>query len=82
MPYAGASRLDAHEGFIVGIMEQRKDIGLNKMMERLLAEPSGTISRSALSAWRRGRLWDALDPVLDAFTRDESTNHFEQFRTK
>lgn len=52
-----ASSLDAHEAFIVGMIEERKDITLNEMVERLLAEQSVKISRSALSAWLRGRGW-------------------------
>lgn len=52
-----ASSLDAHEAFIVGLIEERKDITLNEMMERLVAEQSVRISRSALSAWLRGRGW-------------------------
>lgn len=51
------SSLDAHEAFIVGLIEERKDITLNEMVERLLAERSVRISRSALSAWLRGRGW-------------------------
>ena len=51
------SRLDAHEAFIVGMIEERRDITLNEMVERLLAEQSVNISRSALSAWLRGRGW-------------------------
>ncbi|WP_276315591.1 MULTISPECIES: IS630 family transposase [Mesorhizobium] len=49
-----ASSLDAHEAFIVGLIEERKDITLNEMVERLIAEHSVRISRSALSAWLRG----------------------------
>ena len=44
------SSLDAHEGFIAGLIEERKDITLNEMVERLAAERSVRISRSALSA--------------------------------
>jgi len=51
------SRLDAHEAFIVGMIEERKDITLNEMVERLAAERSVRISRSALSAWLRRRGW-------------------------
>lgn len=51
------SSLDAHEAFIVGLIEERKDITLNEMVERLLGERSVRISRSALSAWLRGRGW-------------------------
>ncbi|MER8422087.1 IS630 family transposase, partial [Mesorhizobium sp. M1329] len=52
-----ASSLDAHEAFIVGLIEERKDITLNEMVERLVAEQSVRISRSALSAWLRGHGW-------------------------
>jgi transposase len=52
-----ASSLDAHEPLIVGMIEERKDITLNEMVERLAAEQSVRISRSALSAWLRGRGW-------------------------
>ena len=52
-----ASRLDAHEGYIVGMIEARRDITLNEMVERLLAEQSVKISRSALSAWLRRHGW-------------------------
>lgn len=52
-----ASSLDAHEVFIVGMIEERKDITLNEMVARLLAERTVRISRSALSAWLRGHGW-------------------------
>ncbi|MER8543808.1 IS630 family transposase [Mesorhizobium sp. M0909] len=52
-----ASSLDAHEAFIVGLIEERQDITLNEMVERLVAEQSVRISRSALSAWLRGHGW-------------------------
>jgi transposase len=52
-----ASRLDAHEAFIVDMIEERKDITLNEMVDQLLGEMSVKISRSALSAWLRGRGW-------------------------
>jgi transposase len=52
-----ASSLDAHETFIVGLIEKRKDITLNEMVRRLVAEQSVRISRSASSAWLRGRGW-------------------------
>lgn len=52
-----ASSLDVHETFIVGLIEERKDITLNEMVRRLVAEQSVRISRSALSAWLRGRGW-------------------------
>ncbi len=52
-----ASSLDAHEGFVVGLIEERKDITLNEMVEKLVTERLVRISRSALSAWLRGRGW-------------------------
>jgi transposase len=52
-----ASSLDGHEAFIVGLIEAQKDITLNEMVERLAAERAVRISRSALSAWLRGRGW-------------------------
>jgi transposase len=51
------SSLDAHEAFIVGLIEERRDITLNEMAARLLAERAISIRRSALSAWLRGRSW-------------------------
>lgn len=51
------SSLDAHEGFIVGLIDERKDITLNEMVERLEAERSMRIGRSALSDWLRGHGW-------------------------
>ena len=51
------SRLDAHEAFIVGLIEERKDITLNEMMARLVAERAVIIGHSALSAWLRAHGW-------------------------
>ena len=51
------SSLDAHETFIIGLIDERKDITLNEMVERLVVERSVQISRSALSAWLRSRGW-------------------------
>lgn len=51
------SRLDAHETFIVDMIEANKDITLNEMVERLSAERGVRIGRSALSVWLRGRGW-------------------------
>lgn len=47
------SRLDAHAIFIVGLIEERKDITLNEMMARLVAARAVVIEHSALSAWLR-----------------------------
>lgn len=52
-----ASSLDAHEGFIVGMIEVCPDITLNEMVERLESEQSVRISRSALSAWLGRHGW-------------------------
>ena len=51
------SRLDAHEAFIVSMIEARKDIALNEMVIRLRDEVGVVISRSGLSVWLRGRGW-------------------------
>lgn len=48
------SSLDAHEGFIVGMIEKRKDITLNEMVTRLADEHGVQIGRSALNNWLRG----------------------------
>jgi len=43
-----ASSLDAHEAFIVGLIEERKDITLNEMVEQLATERSArTTDRQA-----------------------------------
>ena len=51
------SRLDAHQPFVVAMIEANKDITLNEMVGRLSAERSVQIGRSALSDWLRGRGW-------------------------
>lgn len=51
------SRLDAHEAFILAMIEAAKDITLNEMVARLKAERSLAIERSALSTWLRSRGW-------------------------
>lgn len=51
------SRLDGHADFIVGMIEDRKDITLNEMVDRLAAERSMRIGRSALSDWLRRHGW-------------------------
>ncbi|MGC5845280.1 helix-turn-helix domain-containing protein, partial [Mesorhizobium abyssinicae] len=52
-----ASSLDVHEAFIVGMIEERKDITLNEMVARLETERLVKISRSALSAWLGRHGW-------------------------
>jgi len=51
------SRLDAHEAFIVALIEERKDITLNEMVARLVAERAVAIGHCALSSWLRARGW-------------------------
>lgn len=53
----GGSRLDAHEDFIVGMIEEEKDITLNEMVLRLTEEKAASIGRSALDVWLRKRGW-------------------------
>lgn len=47
----GGSRRDAHEDFIVGMIEEAKDITLNEMVLRLHEERTVSIGRSALDVW-------------------------------
>jgi transposase len=51
------SALDAHEAFVVELIEDRKDVTLDEMVERLSVERQLIISRSACGAWLRGRGW-------------------------
>jgi transposase len=53
----GGSRLDAHEAFIVGMIEASKDITLDEMVVRLSTECGVQIGRSALDVWLRRRGW-------------------------
>lgn len=53
----GGSRLDAHEAFILGMIEAQKDITLNEMVLRLSDEKSFSIGRSAVDVWLRKRGW-------------------------
>jgi transposase len=53
----GGSRLDAHEAFIVGMIEASKDITLNEMVARLAEAKSVSIGRSILDVWLRKRGW-------------------------
>jgi transposase len=53
----GGSRLDAHADFVFGMIDERKDITLNEMVDRLAAERSMRIGRSTLSDWLRGHGW-------------------------
>ncbi|MFW8642875.1 IS630 family transposase [Rhizobium beringeri] len=51
------SRLDAHEAFIIGLIDVEKDITLNEMVLRLSTDKSVSIGRSALDVWLRKRGW-------------------------
>lgn len=51
------SALDAHEAFVVDLIEDRKDVTLDEMVEHLSIERQVKISRSALGAWLRTRGW-------------------------
>lgn len=69
-----ASSLDVHEGFIVGMIEERKDITLNEMVARLLAEQSVKISRSALSAWLGRHGWTFKKSPRTRWSRNAPTS--------
>ena len=49
--------MDAHEAFAVEMIDDRKDVTLDEMVERLSVERQVVISRSALGAWLRRRGW-------------------------
>lgn len=51
----GGSRLDARENFIIGMIEEKKDITLNEMVLRLREDRAVSIGRSALDVWLRKR---------------------------
>ena len=51
------SQLDAHEAFVNAMIEAKKDITLNEMVERLTTERDVRLGRSALSVWLRKRGW-------------------------
>lgn len=53
----GGSRLDAHEAFIIGLIDKTKDITLNEMVLRLAEDKAVQIGRSALDVWLRKRGW-------------------------
>ncbi len=72
----GGSRLDAHEDFIVGMIEEAKDITLNKTLLRLHEERAVSIGRSALDVWLRRRGWKAF-AKLKAVLRDKAERTVE-----
>lgn len=69
-----ASSLDAHKGFVIGMIEERKDITLNEMVERLEGEQSVKISRSALSAWLGRHGWTFKKSPRTHWSRTDPTS--------
>lgn len=51
----GGSRLDAHEAFIISMIEASKDVTLNEMVARLNEDRSVCVGRSTLDVWLRKR---------------------------
>jgi len=51
------SALDAHEAFVIQLIEERKDVTLDEMVALLSAKRQVRIGRSAVGAWLRGRGW-------------------------
>ena len=51
------SSLDGYADFVIGMIEERKGITLNEIVEHLDGERSMRIVRSALSDWLRTHGW-------------------------
>lgn len=68
------SVLDAHEAFVVEMIDDRRDVMLDKMVELLSAERQVSISRSALGAWLRGRGWTFKKSPLTHWSRIDRTS--------
>ncbi|MFD1726849.1 IS630 family transposase [Rhizobium viscosum] len=64
------SAVDAHEEFVVALIEERKDVTLDEMVERLSVERQVKISRSALGAWLRGHGWTFKKKTAHALEQD------------
>ncbi|WP_201271740.1 IS630-like element ISRm10-1 family transposase [Sinorhizobium meliloti] len=64
------SAVDAHEEFVVALIEERKDVTLDEMVQRLSVERQVKISRSALGAWLRGRGWTFKKNTAHALEQD------------
>jgi transposase len=67
------SNLDPHEAFIVGMIEEQKDITLDEMVRRLDAQANIRIGRSALSVWLRRRGWTFKKRPHTHWSRSAST---------
>ncbi|MGO6719201.1 IS630 family transposase [Rhizobium ruizarguesonis] len=65
-----SSSLDAHEAFVVEMIDDRKDVTLDEMVERLCVERQVGISRSALGAWLRRRGWTFKKKSAHALEQD------------
>ncbi|MBW9051560.1 IS630 family transposase [Rhizobium mesosinicum] len=65
-----SSSLDAHEAFVVEMIDDRKDVTLDEMVERLCVERQVGISRSALGAWLRSRGWTFKKKSAHALEQD------------
>lgn len=68
------SILDPHEVFIVGMVEEQKDITLDEMVRRLDAEANVRIGRSALSVWLRRRGWTFKKRLRTHWSRSAPTS--------
>ncbi|WP_318855663.1 IS630-like element ISRm10-1 family transposase [Sinorhizobium meliloti] len=64
------SAVDAHEEFVVALIEERKDVTLDEMVQRLSVERQVKISRRALGAWLRGRGWTFKKKTAHALEQD------------
>ncbi|MGV4796185.1 IS630 family transposase [Rhizobium sp. F40D2] len=64
------SAMDAHEEFVVALIDDRKDVTLDEMVGRLFVERQVKISRSALGAWLRGRGWTFKKRPAHALEQD------------
>ncbi|WP_201269280.1 IS630-like element ISRm10-1 family transposase [Sinorhizobium meliloti] len=64
------SAVDAHEEFVVALIEERKDVTLDEMVQRLSVERQVKISRSALGAWLRVRGWTFKKKTAHALEQD------------
>ncbi|WP_250954836.1 IS630 family transposase [Rhizobium sp. CG5] len=64
------SLLDAHEAFVVEMIDDCRDVTLDEMVERLSGERQVSISRSALGAWLRGRGWTFKKKSAHALEQD------------
>ncbi|WP_184451133.1 MULTISPECIES: IS630 family transposase [unclassified Rhizobium] len=65
-----SSSLDAHEAFVVEMIDDRKDVTLDEMVERLSVERQVGISRSALGAWLQRRGWTFKKKSAHALEQD------------